>query len=117
MKEIQYLLTPPQHPPPPQILPNGNYTGLPEAPLSVEEYYARQQQQQLHNNAHAYCSRLLRRTTYPHLYQTASLSPIITRILCKQEANSIKITQNLSSRFLSLNNRWPSQAQLLRFQW
>jgi striatin 1/3/4 len=54
MKEIQYLLTPPQHPPPPQILPNGNYTGLPEAPLSVEEYYARQQQQQLHNNIHAY---------------------------------------------------------------
>lgn len=54
MKEIQYLLTPPQHPPPPQILPNGNYTGLPEAPLSVEEYYARQQQQQLHPNAHAF---------------------------------------------------------------
>jgi striatin 1/3/4 len=46
MKEIQYLLTPPQHPPPPQVLPNGNYTGLPEAPLSVEEYYARQNQQQ-----------------------------------------------------------------------
>jgi striatin 1/3/4 len=54
MKEIQYLLTPPQHPPPPQILPNGNYTGLPEPPLSVEEYYARQQQQQLHPNAHGY---------------------------------------------------------------
>jgi striatin 1/3/4 len=46
MKEIQYLLTPPQHPPPPQVLPNGNYTGLPEAPLSVDEYYTRQQQQQ-----------------------------------------------------------------------
>lgn len=43
MKEIQYLLTPPQHPPPPQMLPNGNFTGLPEAPLSVEEMYARHQ--------------------------------------------------------------------------
>ncbi|KAK4540011.1 hypothetical protein LTR36_009909 [Oleoguttula mirabilis] len=45
MKEIQYLLTPPQHPPPPQLLPNGNYTGLPEPPLSVEDIYARHQQQ------------------------------------------------------------------------
>lgn len=54
MKEIQYLLTPPQHPPPPQILPNGNYTGLPEAPLSVEEYYARQQQQHMLPNAHGF---------------------------------------------------------------
>lgn len=45
MKEIQYLLTPPAHPPPPQVLPNGNYTGLPEPP-SVEEIYARSQQQQ-----------------------------------------------------------------------
>lgn len=44
MKEIQYLLTPPQHPPPPQLLPNGNYTGLPEPPLSVEDIYARNQQ-------------------------------------------------------------------------
>ncbi|EME43393.1 hypothetical protein DOTSEDRAFT_72705 [Dothistroma septosporum NZE10] len=41
MKEIQYLLTPPQHPPP-QILPNGDYSGLPEPPL-VEDIYARQQ--------------------------------------------------------------------------
>lgn len=57
MKEIQYLLTPPQLPPPPQVLPNGNYTGLPEAPLSVEEYYARQQQQQqqqMHQNTQAF---------------------------------------------------------------
>lgn len=53
MKEIQYLLTPPQHPPPPQVLPNGNYTGLPEAPISVEEYYARQHHQ-MHPNTHAF---------------------------------------------------------------
>nr|POE56753.1 striatin pro11 [Quercus suber] len=45
MKEIQYLLTPPQHPLPPQLLPNGNYSGLPDPPLSVEEIYARHQQQ------------------------------------------------------------------------
>ena len=45
MKEIQYLLTPPAHPPPAQVLPNGNYTGLPDPPLSVEEFYARHQQQ------------------------------------------------------------------------
>ncbi|KAK1083588.1 1,2-dihydroxy-3-keto-5-methylthiopentene dioxygenase [Friedmanniomyces endolithicus] len=45
MKEIQYLLTPPQHPPPPQQLPNGNYSGLPEPPLSVDEIYARHHQQ------------------------------------------------------------------------
>lgn len=44
MKEIQYLLTPPQHPPPPQLLPNGNYSGLPEPPLSIEDIYARHQQ-------------------------------------------------------------------------
>lgn len=54
MKEIQYLLTPPQHPPPPQVLPNGNYTGLPEAPISVEEYYARQQHQPMHPNTNPY---------------------------------------------------------------
>ncbi|WPH00896.1 Hypothetical protein R9X50_00373000 [Acrodontium crateriforme] len=45
MKEIQYLLTPPQHPPPPQMLPNGNYSGLPEPPMSIEDIYARHQQQ------------------------------------------------------------------------
>ncbi|KAK5125509.1 hypothetical protein LTR85_000620 [Meristemomyces frigidus] len=45
MKEIQYLLTPPQHPPPAQLLLNGNYTGLPDPPLSVEDIYARHQQQ------------------------------------------------------------------------
>lgn len=44
MKEIQYLLTPPQHPPPPQILPNGNLIGLPEPPIPVEDLYARHQQ-------------------------------------------------------------------------
>jgi striatin 1/3/4 len=44
MKEIQYLLTPPQHPPPPQMLPNGSFTGLLEPPLSVEDIYARHQQ-------------------------------------------------------------------------
>ncbi|EMC97011.1 hypothetical protein BAUCODRAFT_32755 [Baudoinia panamericana UAMH 10762] len=44
MKEIQYLLTPPQHPPPPQqMLPNGNYSGLPEPPLPVEDIYSRHQ--------------------------------------------------------------------------
>ena len=47
MKEIQYLLTPPQHPPPPQVLPNGNYTGLPEPPLSVEDIYVRNQQRNM----------------------------------------------------------------------
>lgn len=46
MNEIQYLLTPPQHPPPPQVLPNGNYTGLPEPP-SLEDIYARNQQRSL----------------------------------------------------------------------
>lgn len=45
MQEIQYLLTPPAHPPPPPLLPNGNYTGLPEPPISIEDYYARHQQQ------------------------------------------------------------------------
>ncbi|KAM0719457.1 hypothetical protein Q7P37_005362 [Cladosporium fusiforme] len=54
MKEIQYLLTPPQHPPHPQVLPNGNYTGLPEAPIPVEEYYARQHQQQMHQSGHTF---------------------------------------------------------------
>lgn len=44
MKEIQYLLAPPQHPPPPQMLPNGNYSGLPEPPI-VEDVYGRHQQQ------------------------------------------------------------------------
>ncbi|KAI5365435.1 Putative striatin, WD40/YVTN repeat-like-containing domain superfamily [Septoria linicola] len=41
MKEIQYLLTPPQHPPPPQVLPNGNITGLPDAPHphSMQDIY------------------------------------------------------------------------------
>jgi striatin 1/3/4 len=43
MKEIQYLLTPPQHPPPPHMLPNGSFAGLPDAPLSVEDMYARHQ--------------------------------------------------------------------------
>lgn len=38
MHEIQYLLTPPQHPPP-QALPNGNYqTGLPDPP-NLEDFY------------------------------------------------------------------------------
>ena len=44
MQQIQYLLTPPQHPPPPQMMPNGNYSGLPEPPLLVEDIYARHQQ-------------------------------------------------------------------------
>ena len=39
MKEIQYLLTPPQHPPPPQMLPNGNISGLPDAPHSMQDIY------------------------------------------------------------------------------
>ncbi|EMF12095.1 WD40 repeat-like protein [Sphaerulina musiva SO2202] len=39
MKEIQYLLTPPQHPPPPQMLPNGNISGLPDAPHSLQDIY------------------------------------------------------------------------------
>ncbi|CAK1365873.1 unnamed protein product [Cercospora beticola] len=42
MKEIQYLLTPPQHPPPPQILPNGNITGLPDAPHPMQDIYEMQ---------------------------------------------------------------------------
>lgn len=42
MKEIQYLLTPPQHPPPPQMLPNGNITGLPDPPLPMEQIYQEQ---------------------------------------------------------------------------
>jgi len=46
MKEIQYLLTPPQHPPPPQMLPNGNYTGLPEPPMNLGDYYGRHELQQ-----------------------------------------------------------------------
>ena len=46
MAEIQYLLTPPQHPLP-QVLPNGNYSGLPEPPLSVEDIYVRNQQRGL----------------------------------------------------------------------
>lgn len=52
MKELQYLLTPPAHPPPPQALPNGNYTGLPEPPIVAEEYYMRQQPR-TRNAAHA----------------------------------------------------------------
>jgi len=44
MKEITYLLTPPVHPPPPQVLPNGNYTALPDPP-SVEEIYARSEEE------------------------------------------------------------------------
>ncbi|SMR56621.1 unnamed protein product [Zymoseptoria tritici ST99CH_1E4] len=43
MKEIQYLLTPPQHPPPPHMLPNGSFAGLPDAPLPMEDMYARHQ--------------------------------------------------------------------------
>ncbi|KAK5167406.1 1,2-dihydroxy-3-keto-5-methylthiopentene dioxygenase [Saxophila tyrrhenica] len=44
MQQIQYLLTPPPHPPP-QALPNGTYqTGLPEPPPSVEDIYARNNQ-------------------------------------------------------------------------
>lgn len=39
MKEIQYLLTPPQHPPPPHMLPNGNISGLPDAPHSLQDIY------------------------------------------------------------------------------
>ncbi|OQO03591.1 hypothetical protein B0A48_10256 [Cryoendolithus antarcticus] len=46
MKEIQYLLTPPQHPPPAQTLPNGNYTGLPDPPSAADDFYMRQHQVQ-----------------------------------------------------------------------
>ncbi|KAF2719573.1 WD40 repeat-like protein [Polychaeton citri CBS 116435] len=42
MKEIQYLLTTPQHPPP-QVLPNGNTTGLPDAPGPLEDVHFRRQ--------------------------------------------------------------------------
>jgi striatin 1/3/4 len=46
MQQIQYLLTPPQHPPP-QALPNGTYqSGLPDPP-SVEDIYARSHQRLL----------------------------------------------------------------------
>jgi striatin 1/3/4 len=49
MKEIQYLLTPPQHPPPPQMLSNGNITGLPDPPLSMQDVYEQQYGQMMSN--------------------------------------------------------------------
>ena len=40
MQEIQYLLSPPPHPPPPQMnIPNGAYTGLPDPPPTLEDAY------------------------------------------------------------------------------
>lgn len=44
MDQINYLLTPPPQQPPQAMLPNGNYTGLPDPPLSVEDIYVRNQQ-------------------------------------------------------------------------
>ena len=44
MDQINYLLTPPPQQPQQPMLPNGNYTGLPDAPLSVEDIYVRNQQ-------------------------------------------------------------------------
>jgi striatin 1/3/4 len=44
MDQINYLLTPPPQQPPQPMLPNGNYTGLPDPPLSVEDIYVRNQQ-------------------------------------------------------------------------
>jgi striatin 1/3/4 len=44
MDQINYLLTPPPQQPAQALLPNGNYTGLPDPPLSVEDIYVRNQQ-------------------------------------------------------------------------
>ena len=52
MQQIQYLLTPPQHPPP-QQLQNGNYqTALPEPPPLVEDIYARNHQRSMRGQGH-----------------------------------------------------------------
>lgn len=59
MREIQYLLTPPQHPPPPQLLPNGGYTGLLEPPLSVEDIYARHPQVRMSNRGQVSAGQML----------------------------------------------------------
>lgn len=53
MKEIQYLLQPPQQLPPPQALPNGNYTGLPDPPLMVDDMYVRNQQRNVRQQSQA----------------------------------------------------------------
>lgn len=44
MQEIQYLLIPPQNLPPAHMLPNGNFVGMNEQPLSPEEMYSRHPQ-------------------------------------------------------------------------
>lgn len=45
MQEIQYLLTPPAHPPPPQMnMPTNPYNGLPEPPMPMEDWNMRQRQ-------------------------------------------------------------------------
>ena len=44
MDQINYLLTPPPQQPVQAMMPNGNYTGLPDPPLSVEDIYVRNQQ-------------------------------------------------------------------------
>ncbi|KAG9879788.1 WD40 repeat-like protein, partial [Aureobasidium melanogenum] len=44
LQEVQYLLTPPPHPPPPQLSlqnPSAAYTGLPDPPVSLDELYLR----------------------------------------------------------------------------
>ena len=53
MQEIQYLLTPPPNPPPPQLsIPSAPYnTALPDPPLSLDELYLRQRQKVHQNNA------------------------------------------------------------------
>ena len=54
MQEVQYLLTPPPNPPPPQLaIPNPAYnTALPEPPLSLDELYLRQRQKTHQTSAH-----------------------------------------------------------------
>ena len=48
MNEIQYLLSPAQSFPPLQSLPNGNYTGLLDPPLPIDDVYMQNQEQQRH---------------------------------------------------------------------
>ncbi|TKX25917.1 striatin family protein [Elsinoe australis] len=44
MQEIQYLLSPPPHPPPQASLPNGQIPGMPEPPPPLQDQYGRQRQ-------------------------------------------------------------------------
>ncbi|PNS15352.1 hypothetical protein CAC42_611 [Sphaceloma murrayae] len=44
MQEIQYLLSPPPHPPPQGALPNSQLPGMPEPPPPIQELYQQQRQ-------------------------------------------------------------------------